>query len=410
MAPPTPSRRLPDTEQRPAKRQVRQRPPQKLPAPLYKAKVTELAGAKTTGAAASSIGSIDDAVLKRIKKCLQRANHGNTPEAEAKTAFYIASRLMQQHNVTQADILAHESQEVQQQYAGQSVVTISRADGSDAKVNNQGYVSDLSHAMITFFDCKSYSTSTNNGIEWTFYGIVKNTAAAAMAFEMAYNLIAEWARPYKGVGSKNSYCMGISEEFYSIAKAEKRAERRQAEEAEREELLAHVGQEELQRQAEIDRLAPLLNNPPHMEVPTHPDVEGPTSFSSPLLKTEEDDDDYAFDCDHLTSKDDEDDYSDTVEPDFKLEGDSQINLSSDLDDMIKRLVKSQPELDHNLDPTDASPLSSTQALLNDPDESSITVPDQSCTENGNIKQEQDNYGCLKLEIDNAVDNFSCNCS
>jgi hypothetical protein len=85
------------------------------------------------------------------KKCLQRGNHANTPEAEAKAALYLASRLMNRHNVSQADILAHESKEMQQQYAGRSIVTISRTDGSDTKVNNQSYVIDLSDAMGNFF-------------------------------------------------------------------------------------------------------------------------------------------------------------------------------------------------------------------------------------------------------------------
>ena len=46
-------------------------------------------------------------------------------------------------------------------------------------------------------------------LELTFYGIAENTVAAAISFEMAYNLIAEWARPYKGVGSKNGYSLGV---------------------------------------------------------------------------------------------------------------------------------------------------------------------------------------------------------
>jgi len=49
--------------------------------------------------------------------------------------------------------------------------------------------------MQIFFDCKSYSTRKYTSVEWTFYGIAENTIAAAMAFEMAYNLIIEWARP-----------------------------------------------------------------------------------------------------------------------------------------------------------------------------------------------------------------------
>jgi len=75
------------------------------------------------------------------------------------------------------------------------VVSIKRAEGSKNTVNKQGFVNSLSYAMQTFFDCKSYSTRIYTSVEWTFYGIAENTIAAAMAFEMAYNLIIEWARP-----------------------------------------------------------------------------------------------------------------------------------------------------------------------------------------------------------------------
>ncbi|KAL5325510.1 hypothetical protein ACEPPN_006637 [Leptodophora sp. 'Broadleaf-Isolate-01'] len=77
--------------------------------------------------------------------------------------------------------------------------------------------------MKRFFDCKFYSTTNYSSLELTFYGITENTVAAAMSFEMAYNLIAEWARPYKGVGSKNSYSLGVSDELNRMAVKEKAA-------------------------------------------------------------------------------------------------------------------------------------------------------------------------------------------
>ncbi|KAH9204902.1 hypothetical protein DL95DRAFT_398174 [Leptodontidium sp. 2 PMI_412] len=74
-----------------------------------------------------------------------------------------------------------------------------RVDGDKSKpVKYQSYVNDLCHAMICFFDCKFYSITTYSTLELAFYGIAENTVAAAMSFEMTYNLIAEWARPYKG--------------------------------------------------------------------------------------------------------------------------------------------------------------------------------------------------------------------
>lgn len=67
--------------------------PKLLPA-LYKASIKELA--ETGTVSSSSVHDLDDGILQRIKKCLDRANHPNTAEAEAKAAFHLASRLMGQ--------------------------------------------------------------------------------------------------------------------------------------------------------------------------------------------------------------------------------------------------------------------------------------------------------------------------
>lgn len=44
-------------------------------------------------------------------------------------------------------------------------------------------------------------------------GIAENTAAAAMAFNMAYILVSEWARRDRGVERKENYCPGVSGEL-----------------------------------------------------------------------------------------------------------------------------------------------------------------------------------------------------
>ena len=75
--------------------------------------------------------------------------------------------------------------------------------------------------MICFFDYKFYLTTKYSALELTFYSITENTVAAIILFEMTYNLITEWARPYKGIRSKNSYLLSICEELGIIAEEEK---------------------------------------------------------------------------------------------------------------------------------------------------------------------------------------------
>lgn len=93
-------------------------------------------------------------------------------------------------------------------------------------------------------------------VEWIFYGIAESTIASAMSFEMAYNLVAEWARPYRGVGAKNSYCLGVFEELYRMSQEQKFEQEIQAKEAESEAIAARVKHEKDERRKQLDLLAP----------------------------------------------------------------------------------------------------------------------------------------------------------
>ncbi|KAG4417670.1 MAG: hypothetical protein CL912_29975 [Deltaproteobacteria bacterium] len=344
-----------EREAPPFKRTARPRAPPKRPPPLYTASVKELAETGTIRAS-SSTADIDNAIIQRIKKCLERANHPNTPEAEAKAALHLASRLMGQYNVSQAEVLAHEPPSAQRQYAGQSVVSIQRVDGDKSKtVNHQSYVDTLCHAMKRFFDCKYYSTTNYSSLELTFYGIAENTVAAAMSFETAYNLIAEWARPYKGVGSKNSYSLGVSDELNRMAVKEKAAEEVQAEKAEGDAIAAKRKQEEAERQAQLGRLAPFPEAPnklfslePAASTGAESDINGGRALShddacnliwSDSERIEDDGVDGGPGPPDERVDESSEDY---VEPDFKVEDEYNVNSFGDLDEEISKLIKPEP--------------------------------------------------------------------
>jgi hypothetical protein len=70
---------------------------------------------------------------------------------------------------------------------GESVVAVTPVEGK--AVLNYGFTRTLAHAMGVFFDCKSYHGTRIRSQEYVFYGIANNTASAAMAFEICYNLI-----------------------------------------------------------------------------------------------------------------------------------------------------------------------------------------------------------------------------
>lgn len=380
------------------KRNVRKRAPPKLPQPLYKAVVKDLAESGTIRVS-SSTADIDNTILERIKKCLDRANHPGTPEAEAKVALHRASRLMGQYNVTQAEVLSHESPSAQMNYAGQSNVEIVRVDGDGSKsVKHQNYVNTLLNAITLFFDCKSYSTTYNSFLKLTFYGIAQNTVTAALSFEMVYNLITEWARPHRGTGPRNSYTIGASDGLYKMAKKRKADELAEAKKTEEEAMEAKIREEELERQAQLDRLEPHVDNEP--ADPCSPEPAAPAyapseaSSDGNLTDYEDSVKDEPLSADseepgahgangHLPIVIDEDSSDDCAEPDFKVEGGTMDDIWRDLDDEINSFIEQAT--------------SAPAPIIEDP--SHTSAPEQNATASTDQDQEPESKWASQMQLD-----------
>lgn len=161
--------------------------------------------------------TVDKNVLDKIQKCLSRAYHANTTEAEAKAALFVSQKLMSQHNVTQADVITDDDNRNKAHYGGRSVVVIKSQACLFKRVVKEAFVGPVARAMCTIFDCKHFSTDYGSSIHWTFFGIAQNTVAAAMGFEMAHNKILEWACAYKGGNPTFSYRMGVADGLVAIA-------------------------------------------------------------------------------------------------------------------------------------------------------------------------------------------------
>jgi hypothetical protein len=253
---------------------------------------------------------------------------------------------MGQYNVLQADVLSHEPPATQRQYAGQSVVSIKRTDGDRSKaMKHQSYVDGLCHAMERFFDCKSYSTTNLFALELTFYGITENTAAAAMAFKMVYNLISEWARPYKGVGCKNSYCLGVSDELSRMANREKATEEAEAKRAEREGIATK--KKAVDRQLQIGPPAPHLEASNKSATPEPADATSSIDNESPPPPYDASSitwSDWVADglgdgADPEFTENASESAEDSVEPDVKVEDEYSGSIIENLDEDMRKFIK-----------------------------------------------------------------------
>lgn len=123
----------------------------------------------------------------------------------------------------------------------------------DGRVIVESWVQNISSAIQTFFDCKTYTTRRTFSIDWTFCGIATNTVAAAMAFEMVHKLVQDWSSRRKG--NKNSYRLGVAKGLCNTAHREKDDEERRVREQEAQELATKEAVEKRKRQEEIDRLS-----------------------------------------------------------------------------------------------------------------------------------------------------------
>ena len=288
----------------------------------------------------------------------------------------MATRYMQQYNVTQADLLEQATNENDYAAMGsQSVVAITRAGEDGKRVTDQTWVSDVGSAMNTLFDTKSYSTARATSLEWTFYGIAANTVPAAMAFEMAHNLALEWASS-KGK-HKHSYLIGIGYGLWKIADKEKERENRRAEAVERQQREQNEGSKIYVPQPGDGNDEGAGGLPKGIKARVSPDPEEDTKSSVMLEGYQDNDTNFKIKPEESDSEDrhdvlshgDDDDWGDTpnltdqgyvsddnemkVEPTFEEEDEKSIDFNADFEEQLREAMP-KPAPDFLMDSDDES--------------------------------------------------------
>lgn len=161
--------------------------------------------------------------------------------------------------------------------------------------------------------------------------------AASMAFEMAYNFIANGASHYKGIRTRNSYCLGAAEELERMAWKEKAAEEAEAKKAETDANITKVKEEEAERQAQIDRLASLPGSP----IDTYPGVWKEDNDLESDQNGGIGNGIYADEGAYESSEE-------STEPDFKVEDKDPVESFGDLDEEISKHIKAEPASETSL--------------------------------------------------------------
>lgn len=191
-------------------------------------------------------------LLSRVLECRERGLHTATPEAEAKTALVMASRLMLAHNLNENDINNHSTSPNTFEVESPTVRIVSTRGVS--LVVDESWVWLVTNAMNPLFEVQShYQTSVDREyIDHVFYGISQNTRVAANAFEVVHNLICEWGRG-RG-GSRTSYCMGVAKGFMRMARDTKDQETLEMIKLDQEDLRTWVAKEQQKELEQRGRL------------------------------------------------------------------------------------------------------------------------------------------------------------
>jgi hypothetical protein len=79
---------------------------------LLVAGVADLFSPMVSDAGTSNAGTRETAVREKVRAILERANHPNTPQAEAETALALAYRLMQKHEIDESEVVGDEPRDV----------------------------------------------------------------------------------------------------------------------------------------------------------------------------------------------------------------------------------------------------------------------------------------------------------
>jgi hypothetical protein len=224
--------------------------PKQHPPPTYKATVIRCPEPRPIR---TSNPSADSGALEKLRKCIERAQHPGSNENVVKAALFSAAQLMRRYNISQADLIIDLNAVDLSKYIDHSVVKIQRADGRpDKRMSRCAYLNNLGYGIRRYFDCSGYSSKANNGtkITETFVGIAENAAAAANAYAMVYNSMADWAR---GTSGKYSYFTGFCEELADDADREKEEEEARAKKRD-EEKAGRKLLEEAKKQQQHQRL------------------------------------------------------------------------------------------------------------------------------------------------------------
>ncbi|KAL8879473.1 MAG: hypothetical protein Q9198_002913 [Flavoplaca austrocitrina] len=217
-----------------------------------KAVISYLADQNTSFQVTSKVAT---EVIERVRKCFARANHKDANEQEARAASRMARKIMEQYQISQADIMIQEDAKERERRGGMSAVDIWPAkDGN--KLSTPVWIRWFSGAVSNVFDCRYFSTRHRDRVEWTFYGIAMHTISAAIAFEAVHNQIQDWSERFTGISVRNSYRLGVAKGLLNLSKDEKSRAEDQVREAEAEMLAAKIKQEAAEDEERIARLRP----------------------------------------------------------------------------------------------------------------------------------------------------------
>jgi hypothetical protein len=158
-------------------------------------------------------GAVDENIKIRIRKMLQVGLHPGTPNEEAERSLKIAHSLLQKHNLEEMDVVnAGGADGKTKLTGGMKVVELKSKSGNTP--NNAAWMCKLGGAASACFDCCYFTESTDNSLNYVFYGVAANAEMAAFAFSSSLNRVAHMTAAYTGVEGGRHVNMAVARANY----------------------------------------------------------------------------------------------------------------------------------------------------------------------------------------------------
>jgi hypothetical protein len=140
------------------------------------------------------VNNVDDEVIFRIRKMLDRAEHKDTPQSEADQSMKLAQRELKRYNLERETVVM--ATDIVKKADRGSLWTVAVTSENWTPVSIFAWIEELLYALTVGFQVEYYYYNFDGYTHFVFYGLQKSAEIAAAAFKAYFTRIEAMASNY----------------------------------------------------------------------------------------------------------------------------------------------------------------------------------------------------------------------